>query len=113
MLQRFTAARLFNIAHFWRRRRNTPAAHPHASVEAKEAPSCGLGVRRTILLAHPGWNAAMKIEVRYPHRHEEFLERCHDAGRRRPTPFLLESAKVMTSGTPAIFTEERNRWGAV
>ena len=26
------------------------------------------------------WNAAMKIEVRYPHRHEEFLRRCHDAG---------------------------------
>jgi hypothetical protein len=39
------------------------------------------------------WNAAMKIEVRYPHRHEEFLQRCHDAGQTRPTPLLLRYGK--------------------
>jgi hypothetical protein len=39
------------------------------------------------------WNAAMKIEVRYPHRHEEFLQRCHDAGQTRPTPLLLQYGK--------------------
>src|ERR1700739_4816941 len=35
------------------------------------------------------WNHAMKIEVRYPHRHEEFLQRCHDAGHTRPHAFFL------------------------
>jgi uncharacterized protein len=39
------------------------------------------------------WNAAMKIEVRYPHRHEQFLQRCHDAGQTRPTPLLLQYGK--------------------
>ena len=36
------------------------------------------------------WNAAMGIEVRYPESHEAFVQRCHDAGQRRPTPLLLE-----------------------
>jgi len=36
------------------------------------------------------WNAAMGIEVRYPRRHEDFLERCHRAGQLRPTPLLLQ-----------------------
>jgi len=39
------------------------------------------------------WNSAMKIEVRYPLRHEEFLQRCHDAGQTRPTPLLLQYGK--------------------
>src|ERR1700741_2685142 len=39
------------------------------------------------------WNAAMKIEVRYPHRHEEFLQRGHDARQTRPTPLLLKYGK--------------------
>jgi hypothetical protein len=37
-----------------------------------------------------GWNAAMGIDIRYPERHEEFIERCHDAGQKRPTPLLLQ-----------------------
>lgn len=36
------------------------------------------------------WNELMGIEVRFPDRHEDFLERCHRAGQQRPTPLLLE-----------------------
>lgn len=36
------------------------------------------------------WNTAMGVEVRYPERHAEFLQRCHDAGQDKPTPLLLE-----------------------
>lgn len=36
------------------------------------------------------WNAAMGIEVRYPEKHAEFIQRCHDAGQLRPTPLLLQ-----------------------
>ena len=35
------------------------------------------------------WNESMGIEVRYPERHADFLERCHRAGQPRPTPLLL------------------------
>ncbi len=36
------------------------------------------------------WNEAMRIDVRYPERHEDFHERCHAAGQTRPTPLLLQ-----------------------
>ncbi len=36
------------------------------------------------------WNEALRIDVRYPETHAEFLERCHAAGQRRPTPLLLQ-----------------------
>jgi uncharacterized protein len=36
------------------------------------------------------WNEAMKIDVRYPEQHEQFLERCHAAGQDKPTPLLLQ-----------------------
>jgi hypothetical protein len=36
------------------------------------------------------WNEALRIDVRYPKTHADFLERCHDAGQRRPTPLLLQ-----------------------
>ena len=36
------------------------------------------------------WNEMMKIEVRYPEAHADFLERCHRAGQTRPTPLLLQ-----------------------
>ena len=35
------------------------------------------------------WNEAMRLSVRYPGAHAEFLERCHAAGQTRPTPLLL------------------------
>jgi hypothetical protein len=36
------------------------------------------------------WNATMGIEVRYPDTHDEFVQRCHKAGQKRPTPLLLQ-----------------------
>ena len=36
------------------------------------------------------WNASMGVAVRYPATHAEFIERCHLAGQRRPTPLLLQ-----------------------
>ena len=35
------------------------------------------------------WNAAMRIDVRYPPALDAFLARCHRAGQTRPTPLLL------------------------
>jgi hypothetical protein len=35
------------------------------------------------------WNESMKVAVRYPEKHEEYLRRCHAAGQRKPTPLLL------------------------
>jgi hypothetical protein len=37
-----------------------------------------------------GWNEAMKINVRYPARHQDFVKRCHSAGQDKPTPLLLQ-----------------------
>jgi uncharacterized protein len=36
------------------------------------------------------WNQQMGIEVRYPAKHSDFIERCHKAGQLRPTPLLLQ-----------------------
>ena len=36
------------------------------------------------------WNDAMGIDVRYPEKHADFIERCHRAGQVRPTPLLLQ-----------------------
>src|SRR5580700_4827057 len=36
------------------------------------------------------WNNLMSLDVSYPDTHTEFLRRCHDAGRLRPTPLLLQ-----------------------
>jgi uncharacterized protein len=36
------------------------------------------------------WNNAMGIDVRYPERHADFINRCHQAGQVRPTPLLLQ-----------------------
>ncbi|HZE69518.1 MAG TPA: 2OG-Fe(II) oxygenase [Pyrinomonadaceae bacterium] len=36
------------------------------------------------------WNKAMGIDVRYPEKHADFIERCHQAGQIRPTPLLLQ-----------------------
>jgi hypothetical protein len=35
------------------------------------------------------WNESMRIDVRYPPTHAEFIQRCHDAGQVRPTPLIL------------------------
>jgi hypothetical protein len=36
------------------------------------------------------WNSAMGIDVRYPKKHVDFIERCHQAGQVKPTPLLLQ-----------------------
>ena len=36
------------------------------------------------------WNQVMRIDVRYPEMHADFIHRCHEAGQRRPTPLLLQ-----------------------
>jgi uncharacterized protein len=36
------------------------------------------------------WNDVMGIDVRYPEKHADFIERCHQAGQVRPTPLLLQ-----------------------
>lgn len=36
------------------------------------------------------WHDRMGMAVQFPATHAEFLERCHDAGQRRPTPLLLQ-----------------------
>ena len=38
------------------------------------------------------WNESMRIHVRYPDTHAEFIARCHEAGQRRPMPLLLQYA---------------------
>jgi len=38
------------------------------------------------------WNEIMDIDVRYPLRHAEFIDRCHAAGQLKPTPLLLQYA---------------------
>lgn len=35
------------------------------------------------------WNAALKIDVRYPAKHADYIARCREAGQVRPTPLLL------------------------
>jgi hypothetical protein len=35
------------------------------------------------------WNAAMGVAARYPETHADFLQQCHQAGQKRPTPLIL------------------------
>ncbi|TCM16034.1 hypothetical protein EDF56_10822 [Novosphingobium sp. PhB165] len=56
-----------------------------------EAARTGL-YRRIAPLAN-GWHERMGIDIRFPADHATFLERCHEAGQRRPTPLLLEYGK--------------------
>jgi hypothetical protein len=36
------------------------------------------------------WNERMGIDLRFPNSHQKFLDRCHAAGQKRPTPLLLQ-----------------------
>ncbi|TLY59922.1 MAG: proline hydroxylase [Gammaproteobacteria bacterium] len=38
------------------------------------------------------WNRALRVDVRYPAAHAEFLDHCHRAGQTKPTPLLLQYA---------------------
>jgi hypothetical protein len=35
------------------------------------------------------WHELMGLDVRFPGTHDAFIERCHAAGQKRPTPLLL------------------------
>lgn len=39
------------------------------------------------------WHEALGMETRFPPEHAAFVERCHAAGQRRPTPLLLQYGK--------------------
>ena len=52
---------------------------------------------RTSLYSHlapvaNAWNEALRIDVRYPRQHSDFIFRCHQAAQTRPTPLLLRYA---------------------
>jgi hypothetical protein len=36
------------------------------------------------------WAETMGMKVRYPEKHADFIQRCHQAGQVRPTPLLLQ-----------------------
>ena len=36
------------------------------------------------------WYDAMRMTARFPDRHVDFIDRCHAAGQRKPTPLLLQ-----------------------
>jgi hypothetical protein len=36
------------------------------------------------------WNERLRVDIRYPGTHAEFISRCHEAGQTRPTPLLLQ-----------------------
>ena len=36
------------------------------------------------------WNEAMRLDVRYPAKHADYIERCRKAGQDKPTPLLLK-----------------------
>jgi uncharacterized protein len=36
------------------------------------------------------WNERMKIDIKYPVEHKDFIKRCHDAGQTKPTPLILQ-----------------------
>jgi len=53
-----------------------------------------IGDLRTALYSHlvpiaNAWNERMRLDLRYPVEHAEFLKLCHAAGQLRPTPLLL------------------------
>jgi uncharacterized protein len=39
------------------------------------------------------WHEAMRIDVRFPEAHADFIDRCRQAGQTRPTPLLLQYGK--------------------
>ena len=40
------------------------------------------------------WYDAMRMTARFPDRHVDFIDRCHAAGQRKPTPLLLPAQRT-------------------
>ena len=38
------------------------------------------------------WNELLGIDARYPARHADYIERCHQGGQHKPTPLMLQYA---------------------
>jgi uncharacterized protein len=36
------------------------------------------------------WNQLLGLDARFPARHADYLERCHQAGQQKPTPLILQ-----------------------
>ena len=36
------------------------------------------------------WNESMGIDVSFPATHDDYIQRCHQAGQKKPTPLLLK-----------------------
>jgi hypothetical protein len=58
-----------------------PLPDPVASLRARAYAALVPTARR--------WHEALGLTVDWPLAHAEYLERCHEAGQRRPTPLLL------------------------
>jgi uncharacterized protein len=58
-----------------------PLPSPVASLREALYPGCAAIANR--------WAERMRLDVRYPETHADFLESCHAAGQERPTPLML------------------------
>jgi len=47
------------------------------------------------------WNEAMRIDIRYPEQHADFIARCHDAGQLKPTPLLMSRTMPVNRRCPS------------
>lgn len=48
------------------------------------------GLYRQLAPIADAWHERMGIETRFPAEHAAYIEHCHKAGQRRPTPLLLQ-----------------------
>jgi hypothetical protein len=47
------------------------------------------GLYRHLAHVANGWNESLRLAMRFPPEHRAYVERCHAAGQRQPTPLLL------------------------
>jgi uncharacterized protein len=59
-----------------------PLPEPVATLRSAIYPQLALIANR--------WNERLRVDVRHPGTHAQFISRCHEAGQTRPTPLLLQ-----------------------